>query len=1030
MSKFDFEQVKNPEYFQENRRRAHSDHDFYKTLDSAMREDNDFKYYLNGLWKFSYATKPDLRPAGFEALDYDCRGWSDIKVPSHIQMEGYDVPQYANVQYPWEGKDEIRPGEIPMNFNPTASYVKYFVLPKALEGQKVYISFQGVESGMALWCNGEFIGYSEDSFTPHEFDLTSTVRSGENKLAVQVYKWSAGSWLEDQDFFRFSGIFRDVYLYTVPDVHIWDMKAEVQLNDAFDEGVLELSLSCEGKGSAEAVLYREGTKVTSKSFSVEEESRCSLKVLKPELWSAEIPNLYDLYITLKDDAGEVKEVVRQRIGFRRFEIKNCVMYLNGKRIIFKGANRHEFDSRTGRVPNLENILLDLETMKRNNINAIRTSHYPNDSQLYKLCDEYGFYVIDETNLESHGCWDAVGRELEPLEFCVPGDRTEYLEAILDRANSMYQRDKNHPCVIIWSCGNESYGGKDLYEMSEFFRKIDPTRPVHYEGVAWDPRYPDTTDIRSTMYTSVDKIKEYLKENRNKPYIVCEYTHAMGNSCGAMHKYMELSEEDELFQGGFIWDYVDQSIYMKTRYGEEVLGYGGDFDDRPSDGNFSGNGICFGGDRRETPKMQEIKYNYQGLAIQVDPEHKKVKIQNKNLFTASDAYDCVVTVERDGGFVEILSMETQVEPGETKEYELPVSDMILPGEYAVTVSFLLKEAEIWAEQGHEMAFGQGIYKVETQELQSPLTEVSSVGQWMNSVEDALETSEFKVIHGYNNIGVHGAHFHAIFSKLFGGMVSYVYRGKEMLKAAPRPSFWRAPTDNDMGWQMPYYCGMWKQAGMYLTHKKNNILDSENPSVQEEEGRIVITYTYYLPTTPETTCELSYQVVKDGRVTVTLSYEPAQNMPPMPEFGVMLRLSADYENLTWYGNGPEETYCDREHGARIGLFENKVTENLAPYLKPQESGNKTRVRFARVTDNQGTGLEFTGDEMNFSALPYTPHELENAMHGFELPPVHYTIVRASLGQMGIAGDDSWGAKPHPEYYLNQTGKMTFSFSFKGI
>lgn len=1017
MQKFDFEQVKNPEYFQENRRKAHSDHSFYRTMEGAKWENNDFKYFLNGTWKFSYASKPASSIEGFESLNYDCREWADIKVPAHIQLEGYDTPQYANTQYPWEGKDEIAPGEIPMNFNPTASYVKYFIVPEEWKGNKVYISFQGVESGMVLWCNGNFVGYSEDSFTPHEFDLTPFLVEGENKLAVRVYKWTAGSWLEDQDFFRFSGIFRDVYLFTVPQVHIWDIKAETLLNDSFDAGTLKLELLCEGEGTAELSLLDGKECVAELSLGIQEKTEGILEISKPKLWSAESPKLYQMFITVKNASGQIEEVVKQTIGFRRMEIKDSIMYLNGKRIIFKGVNRHEFDSRHGRVPNRENLIQDFITMKQNNINAIRASHYPNDSSFYQLCDEFGFYVIDETNLETHGCWDAIERDMEPLEFSVPGDRPEYMAAILDRANSMYQRDKNHPCIVIWSCGNESYGGKDLFEMSEFFRRTDPSRPVHYEGVYRDDRYSETTDIRSTMYTPVSEIKEYLKENRDKPCIVCEYTHAMGNSCGSMDKYMELCEEDPLFQGGFIWDYIDQSLYMKTRYGEEVLGYGGDFNDRPNDGNFSGNGICFGGDRRETPKMQAVKFNYQGFGIHVDAKNRKARIKNKNLFTNSREYGCIVTVERDGMLVETASMETAVEPFAEAEYILPVSEMVLPGEYAITVSFLLKESEVWAEQGYEIAFGQGLYQC-------------AGTRKKETAEDALETSVFEVIHGYNNIGVHGANFHAIFSILFGGLVSYVYKGREMIKAAPKPNFWRAPTDNDMGWQMPYLCGTWKTASMYLTHKRESKLVPGNPAVKEEKDAVTVSYTYYLPTAPETACQLSYRVEADGKITAVLSYEPEKGTYPMPEFGVMFRMDADYENVTWYGNGPEETYSDREQGGRIGLFSNKVSDNMADYLVPQETGNKTRVRFARVTDNHGRGLEFCGEELSFSALPYTPHEIENALHGFELPPVHYTNVRVAMKQMGVGGDDSWGAKPHPEHYIDIDGKLSFTFSFKGI
>ena len=1019
MSNFSFEQVKNPEFFKDNRMEAHSDHAFYASMEDARKNKNNFKYMLNGTWKISYAKNPALAVEGFEALDYDCRLWDDIKVPAHIQMEGYDIPQYANTQYPWEGKDEIEPGEIPESFNPTASYVKYFYVPEACKGKKTYISFQGVESCMVLYCNGQYVGYSEDSFTPSEFELTPFLVEGENKLAVRVYKWCAGSWLEDQDFIRFSGIFRDVFLYTVPQVHIYDLKVQTLLNDTFDAAELTIATVATGKGVMEISLEKDGKEVAGSTVSLEEKTDTSLSISNPELWSAEHPSLYDLFLTIKDAAGTVCEVVKQRVGFRRFEIKNSIMYINGQRIVFKGTNRHEFDSRIGRVPKLENLVKDLITMKRNNINAIRTSHYPNDSSFYALCDEYGLYVIDETNLETHGIWDQILKGQRELAYSVPGDRPEYLELVLDRANSMYQRDKNHACVIIWSCGNESYGGKDIFEMTNFFHRVDSTRPVHYEGVAWDARYPETTDMRSTMYTSVADIKKYLAEHRDKPYILCEYTHAMGNSCGAMHKYVDLTEEDPLFQGGFIWDYVDQSIYKKDRYGKEFLSYGGDLDDRPCDYNFSGNGICFGGERKETPKMQEVKYNYQGLMMDVDAEKKTVTIQNRNLFTNSKEYDCKVILLKDGVEVACKEMTTEVEPLSAKTYDLPAFDLEEAGEYVYTVSFVLKEDTIWAKRGHEVAFGQGVCRVEGQ------TEAMVV-------EDAL-TSQFTVIHSPNNIGVRGANYHIIFSKLHGGLASYVYEGRELIKAMPKPNFWRTPTDNDLGNCMPYRYAGWKGASMYLTHKQYDVpfeKQVENPVVEEGKDFVKVTFTYFVPTTPASKCDLAYVVRPDGTVETSLSYDAPKEMGDMPEFGVMFKFDADLENLTWYGNGPEETYWDRQHGGKLGLYQNKVVDNMTPNLMPQECGNKTKVRYAKVTDNKGRGVEFSGDEMYFSALPFTPHEIENAMHDFELPQVHYTVVRVAMEQMGVGGDDSWGAKTHPEYLIDTSKKLNFSFKFKGI
>ncbi len=642
MSRFDYQKVKDPQYFREGRLDAHSDHAYYASAEDAAEKECVFTESLNGLWKFHYAKNYVSAIPGFETEDYDCRSWDDIHVPAHIQLEGYDVPQYANTQYPWEGHEEIEPGEIPEHFNPVASYVKYFEVPEHMKGKRLFVSFQGAESGLALWLNGEFVGYSEDTFTPSEFELTDCVKDGVNKLAAQVFKWTSSSWCEDQDFYRFSGLYRDVYLYTVPDVHIRDLRIRAIPDETLTKGDLEIRAEAWGKGKAKVRLS--GSNVSfEEEFSLDD-GGITMEIENPALWSAEAPNLYDLEIEVYDETGTLQEFIPEKVGFRRFEMKNSIMTLNGKRIVFKGANRHEFSSVTGRHVSEEELIKDIVTMKRNNINAIRTCHYPDASPLYRLCDEYGLYLIDETNLESHGSWDTV-HETGDTSGIVPNDRPEWLDMMIDRANSMYQRDKNHPAILIWSCGNESYGGKDIFEMSQFFRKEDPTRLVHYEGLFHDRRYNDTSDMESQMYPTVASIKEFLAKDRSKPFICCEYTHAMGNSCGAMHKYTDLTDTEPLYQGGFIWDYIDQTLYKKDRYGKEFQAYGGDFGERPTDYEFSANGIVYGGEREAAPKMQEVKFNYQNITAEVGREN--VRVVNKNLFVNTDTLDCVVTVERDG-----------------------------------------------------------------------------------------------------------------------------------------------------------------------------------------------------------------------------------------------------------------------------------------------------------------------------------------------------------------------------------------------
>lgn len=1027
MSNFDSNIIKNPEIFEQNRLAAHSDHVCYKNELEKIKGKSSLRYDMNGLWKFAYAKNQSLAPCGFEAADYDCKNWDEIRVPAHIQMEGYDVPIYTNTTYPWEADEFIKPGEVPEIFNPVASYVKYFTIPENMKNKRVCISFQGVESGFALWLNGHYVGYSEDTFDPSDFELTDYIVEGENKLAVRVWKWTSSSWCEDQDFYRFSGIFRDVFLYAVPCAHVEDLSVVPTLNDTFDEGTLSVSIKADGDGIASVKLYELGdlsvekydrAKLLLEEFDIELRNKeiCegSCNVKNPLLWSAEKPNLYEVKIIVKDTHGNETEFISQLAGFRRFEMVDGLMKLNGKRIVFKGVNRHEFSSITGRVPNRDEVIKDIVTMKKNNINAIRTSHYPDDSMLYEFCDIYGIYMIAENNLESHGTWEAYNKGYVDLDFVVPKDKPQWREMMLDRANSCYQRDKNHPAILIWSCGNESFGGKTIYEMSRLFRQLDKHRLVHYEGVFNDRSYNDTSDMESQMYTSAAGIEKFLAEHPEKPFICCEYTHAMGNSCGAMHKYTELSDREPRYQGGFIWDYIDQSIYKKDRYGKWFLTYGGDFGDRPTDGDFSGNGICYGGEREASPKMQEVKFNYQNISVDFDSDYI-FTVTNKNLFVNTSVFDAFAILLADGNEVYRTRLQISVPPMDRASYEVPVTlknSMIdVEKEYCIVVSFVLKENTIWEKAGYEIAFGQHMIK-------KPVSEYSCD----KSVE---------LVVGNGNILVRGENFKALFSRMNLGMVSYVYGGVEMLpNTIPLPNFWRTPTNNDSGNMMPQRYAQWKIASMYVTTRQDQRFADTSPRVEKNDNNIAITYTYFMPTTPQSSCEVTYRVFGDGTIETTLSYDPVKELGDMPEFGMMFKLDADYDTVKWYGLGPQETYEDRQHGGKYGVYENKVADNVAEYLVPQESGNKCRVRYAKVMDKKGRGMLFFGDELSFSALPYTPHELENAAHHFELPPVHYTVVRVAKKQMGVGGDDSWGAHTHPEYLLDASEKMKFTFCFRGI
>lgn len=1026
---FEIKKIHDPKFFKENCMAAHSDHVAYANETEAEEKKSSFRLLLDGIWKFHYARNYTQTVNGFEAETFDCKCWEDIRVPAHIQMEGYDIPQYVNIQYPWDGREDVWRDAVPSEFNPVASYVKYFTLPEGFRKSGLYISFQGVESGFALWLNGHYVGYSEDSFTPSDFDLTPYVKEGENKLAVQVFKWTSSSWCEDQDFYRFSGIFRSVYLYTMPKVHVYDLKVQPVVDEAVLNADLLVTMQMRSEGKARLTLTgsrnysvleeKEEQIIFSEELPVSEgEVHFEKEVKKPDLWSAEIPNLYTLTIECFDQNGERSELVSQRIGFRRFEMKDGIMTLNGKRIVFKGVNRHEFSSKTGRAVTREEVLKDIVTMKQNNINAIRTCHYPDASIIYDLCDEYGLYMIAENNLESHGSWDAAMHGSVPKDTIVPGDNMDWEPMMLDRVNSCYQRDKNHPAVLIWSVGNESYGGKVIFDMSEKFRALDPYRLVHYEGIFNDRRYEATSDMESQMYTSVENVKKFLAEHKEKPFIMCEYTHAMGNSCGAMHKYTDLTDTEPRYQGGFIWDYIDQSILKKDRYGKDFQAYGGDFLERPTDYNFSGNGICYGGDRDPSPKMQEVKFNYQNISILFEKEGK-FTVVNKNLFANTDRFRCVAVLQKNGVVVKKQEIETAVPPLSTKDYEIPFAILRADdkdqkkdtdAEYTLTVSFWLKEDMSWADAGHEVAFGQKIYK------KIP----------------AFHASEkpIRVVHGKVNIGVKGEDFDCLFSMLSGGLVSYRYAGKEMIEKIPMPNFWRAPVDNDNGSMAPARYAQWKIASMYISHRNGGMFDNVPTKVEEKDNTVTVTYTYFMPTTPASKCQVAYTVFGDGTIETKLMYDPVEGLPDMPEFGMMFWFNADYDNLTWYGMGPDETYADRRHGAKLGIYSNKVADNMAKYLVPQECGNKVGVRYARLVDAKGRGMMFEGDELSFSALPYTPHELENAAHVYELPQVHHTIVRVALAQMGVGGDDSWGSLVHPEYHIDVTKPLEFTFRFKGI
>ena len=962
--------LSNPEIFQVNRLKAHSSHHYYANEEEKQ---SSFIHVLDGTWKFHYANALNEVIDGFEKESYDCSTWDDIQVPSHMQMQGYGTPMYVNQIYPWSGSEELLPGEIPQH-NPVGSYVTYFDSSILKENTKTRIVFHGAESGMALWINGAFVGYSEDSFTPSAFDISEYIHEGRNKVAVNVYRFTSSSWLEDQDFWRFSGLFRSVELQSVPFVHVNDLKITQDVNDLKHPKIIVAPVMEASKDyTLEYRLFdADHTLLQSKVTN----DTCVFEVDDPVLWYAEKPYLYHVEILVKQE-NKIIECVREHVGIRKFALKDGIMYINEKRIVFHGVDRHEFSCESGRVVSYDLTKQDILNMKANNINAIRTSHYPNQTFLYDLCDEYGIYVIDETNLETHGTWS----EFFDKEHIIPNDDPKWLENVLDRAKSMYERDKNHPSILIWSCGNESYGGKDIFEMSEYFRSVDPSRLVHYEGVSLDKRYPDTTDMVSRMYTPAKDIEEYLKEHTEKPFILCEYAHAMGNSNGALYKYTDLEKKYPQYQGGFIWDYVDQAILHDGK-----LYYGGDFHERPSDYDFCGNGIMFA-DRTPTPKLQEVKYCYQFIDTEINA--KEITITNRYLITNLNEFDTFMTLYADGKEVKKETYHLSCKANESITIENPfVVDE--KHEYSILVTF--------EKDGHEYAHEQYVYPYQREE---------------HHVWTPLSINE-----DYLNVGVSFEGGNVIFSKSK-GLVSYKVHSHEFIRMPVRPNFFRAATNNDVENGYGYRYGQWLQNSLYAKCKYINTV--------KEENRCIVSYEYALPSMEDHPLHMNYEVYGDGEIVVDMYLDAFENHIEMPAFGILLQTYADLDEVSYYGNGPEENYIDRKKGAVLGKYTYNVKENLTPYLYPQECGNRTDIRELSVHSKKHA-LLIAGNMFECSVLPYSPFVLENAKHQWELPQAYETVLSINEKQMGIAGDNTWGARTHDEFLLTKE-KHHLRISIKG-
>ena len=988
--------------FEVNRTPAHSNHKCF-THDPQSGEYSDLTQSLDGEWRVEIvqASDIDFNEEPFVAENFDDSAFYRTQVPGHLQMAGLLKNKYVNIQYPWDGHENPLEPNVPEN-NHVALYRKKFVVSKRLADTKesrgsVSIVFHGMATAIYVWVNGLFAGYGEDGFTPNEFDITDLLHDGENVVAVACYEYSSASWLEDQDFWRLHGLFRSVELTAQPHVHVENMQLEADWDAESGTASLDAALSVRNASDAATISATlkdsEGNVVWETSTNADANTTFasgSLQGLEP--WSAESPSLYELEVNVIDQAGDIVEAVVQKVGFRRFRIEDGIMTINGKRIVFKGADRHEFDPKRGRAITEQDMIDDVVFCKRHNLNAIRTSHYPNQERWYELCDEYGIYLIDETNLETHGSWCLPG-DVVTAETAVPGSKARWEGACVDRVNSMMRRDYNHPSVVIWSLGNESYTGDVFRAMYKHVHDIDPNRPVHYEGVTKNRDYDDVTDIETRMYEHADVVEEYLKNDPQKPYISCEYMHAMGNSVGNLDEYTAL-ERYPHYQGGFIWDFIDQAIYASQPDGSTRLCYGGDFGDRPSDYEFSGNGLVFA-DRTPAPKAQEVKQLYSN--VHIDVTDRSVSIKNDNLFISTGGYQFVLRILADGEPVwqSERRFDVPADSACTFDVEWPV-DLYRANanELVLEVSQRLAEATDWAPAGYELAFGQ------------------TVVAGTKAAEDAALPADGIVTVGRWNAGVQGSGREILLSRTQGGLVSYTFDGHEFVLRRPAITTFRALTDNDRGAGHGFERAQWMAAGRYA-RCVDNVIE------QVDEDTLKAVYTYELATPQRTKVTVEYTADTTGRLNLHVEYPgESGDLPTIPAFGIEWTLPVQYSNLRFFGAGPEETYQDRKH-AKLGVWSTDAFKDHAPYLMPQETGNHEEVRWAEITDENGHGLRVSrangAAPFAVSLQPYSSFMIEEAQHQDELPAPKHMFLRVLAAQMGVGGDDSWMSPVHSQYHI---------------
>jgi beta-galactosidase len=1007
-----------------NREPMHATYFAFENKELGLKDDKEQSknfQSLNGNWKFKWVDKPADRPFGFWEINYDDSHWPDFKVPATWEVNGYGIPIYTNIRYDFDYLIKPDPPHVPHQYNPVGSYRREVMIDKNWNGKDIYIQFGAVRSCFYLWVNGQWVGYSEDSKLPAEFNITQYIKPGqENLIAFQVYRWSDGTYIEDQDMWRLAGVDRDVFMYARKLVHIRDIQIIPDLTDNYKNGLLNISLDFLKNNDPALESYKasfelsdsSGKLISTSSVSLNDSAKFKNVVIRlndPKQWSAETPYLYNVITSLTDKNGKVIEVIPQKTGFRKVEIKDNALYVNGQAILIKGVNRHEMDPFTGQVISKKRMEQDVRIMKENNINAVRTSHYPNDPYWYQLCDKYGLYVVDEANLESHGMgFGANSLSKKPSWFLQH----------FQRDSRAVERDKNHPSVIVWSMGNEAGMGVNFEKCYEWIKHRDPSRPVEYEPASATPY----SDIYCPMYPSPDDMVDHVKYDsghNQKPFILVEYAHAMGNTDGNFNDYWDtIRKYYPRMQGGYIWDFVDQGLQKITDKGDTIWAYGGDYGvDMPNDQNFNDNGLV-GPDRSLHPHMLEVKKQYQNIfTYAADVTTGRIKIYNENFFkNLEDVYlDWELT--GDGKIIEKGKVESLNVPAhEAAVIDLPykLPDSKKYKEAFLNVYFKTRSAEGLVPANCEIAKDQLV-------LYSHLNQTQSIS----------ESSKLHVSITDTFIRVNNDKTKFEFNRHDGLLHQYIANGTNFLKAGYelKPNFWRPPTDNDFGADLQKKLINWKRASHNYTLLDFNIDSSDNKNIRLKMHYSLPDVYAYL--------DINYELNGDGMIKVTesLHADSSKQEPMMFKFGMQMMLPKKYDQMEWYGRGPSENYWDRKDAAFVGLYKMSVRDQFHPYLRPQETGNKTDVRWVKLTDKNGKGLLITGDTvLNISPRHFLDKDLDDGLekhnsHAGELKERNMTVLNIDLQQTGVGGINSWGAWPLKQYRLNYQD-YRYSFVIKPV